>query len=101
METMTHHWRIEIAAMKWSPFMPHRGLATPDLFLDTMLDRRTGETHLINCIEALGNIYGNGSQTCCLKGKTYKDAQLGELVHSVAVEHTLGHEVVCRSKPAG
>jgi hypothetical protein len=66
-----------------------------------MLDRRTGETHPIDCTKSLGNIYGNGSQTGCPKGKTYRDAQLGELVHSVAVEHALEHEVVCGSKPAG
>jgi hypothetical protein len=30
------------------------------------------------------------------KGKTYRDAQLGELVHSVVVEH----ELVCGSEPA-
>jgi hypothetical protein len=37
METMTHRWRAEIAAEERSPFRPHRGLAAPDLFLDTML----------------------------------------------------------------
>jgi hypothetical protein len=52
-------------------------------------------------MEALGNIYGNRSQTCRPKGKTYRDAQLGELIHSVAVEHTPEHEVICGSKPAG
>jgi hypothetical protein len=40
MESTTHHRRAEIAAEEWSPFRPHRGLAAPDLFLDTML---TGE----------------------------------------------------------
>jgi hypothetical protein len=40
METTIHHRRAETAAEKWSPFRPHRGLAAPDLFLDTML---TGE----------------------------------------------------------
>jgi hypothetical protein len=34
-----------------------------------------------------------------LKGKTYRDAQLEELAHSVVVEHTPEHEVVCGSKP--
>jgi hypothetical protein len=29
------------------------------------------------------------------------NAQLGELVHSVTVEHALEHEVICGSKPAG
>jgi hypothetical protein len=37
---MTHHQRVETAAEKRSPFRPHRGLAAPDLFLDTIL---TGE----------------------------------------------------------
>jgi hypothetical protein len=55
----------------------------------------------INCAEALGNIYGNGSQACHLKGKTYRDAQLGELVHSDTVEHTLEHEVICGNEPVG
>jgi hypothetical protein len=58
-------------------------------------------TCLINCTESLGNIYGNGSQTCRPKGKTYIDAQLGELVHSVAVEHTSEHKIIYGSEPAG
>jgi hypothetical protein len=40
METTTHYRQAEIAAEKQSPFKPHRGLVTLDLFLDTML---TGE----------------------------------------------------------
>jgi hypothetical protein len=64
-----------------------------------MLNRRTWETWPIDCTEALSNIYGNGSQTCCLKGKTYRDAQLGELVHSIVVKHAPEHEVGCGSKP--
>jgi hypothetical protein len=40
MKATTHHRRAEIAAEERSPFRPHRGLAAPDLFLDTML---TGE----------------------------------------------------------
>jgi hypothetical protein len=56
---------------------------------------------MINCTEALGNIYGNGSQICRPKGKTYRDTQLGELIHSVAVEHASEHEVVCGSEFAG
>jgi hypothetical protein len=36
-----------------------------------------------------------------LKHARMGDAQLGELVHSVAVEHTSEHEVVCGSKPVG
>jgi hypothetical protein len=52
-------------------------------------------------MEVLDNIYKNGSHTCRSKGKTYRYAQLGELVHSVAVEHASNHEVVCGSKPTG
>jgi hypothetical protein len=37
-------------------------------------------------METLGNIYGNISQACRPKGKTYRDTQLGELVHSIVVE---------------
>jgi hypothetical protein len=81
--------------------MPHRGLATPDLFLDTMLNRRIWEACPIDCTETQGNIYGNGSQTCRSKGKTYRDTQLGELVHFVEVEHTPEHEVICGSEPIG
>jgi hypothetical protein len=44
-----------------------------------MLDRRTGETHPIDCMEYLSNIYGNRSQICCSKSKTYRDAQLESL----------------------
>jgi hypothetical protein len=51
--------------------------------------------------ESTGNIYRNGSQTCCSNGKTYRDAQLGELVHSITVEHVLEHELICGSEPAG
>jgi hypothetical protein len=39
-------------------------------------------------------------QTCHPKGKTYRDAQLRELVHSVAVEQLPEHELACGSKPA-
>jgi hypothetical protein len=79
METMTHRWRAEIAAEKQSSFRSHRGLAAPDLFLDTMLDQGTRETHPIDCTESLGNIYKNVFQTCHPKGKTYRDAQLEDL----------------------
>jgi hypothetical protein len=34
------------------------------------------------------------------KGKTYRDAQLGELVHSVVVEQLSEHELACGSEPA-
>jgi hypothetical protein len=39
--------------------------------------------------------------TCCLKEKTYRDAQLGELVHSVAIEHASEQEVIYGSEPVG
>jgi hypothetical protein len=52
-------------------------------------------------MDGLGNIYGNGSQTCRSKGKTYRFVQLGELVRSVAVEHAPEDEVTCGSEPAG
>jgi hypothetical protein len=68
--------------------------------MDAMLDRRTWEAYSINCTEALDNIYRNGSQTCHPKGKTYKDAQLRELVYSIAVEHALEHKVDYGSEPA-
>jgi hypothetical protein len=34
------------------------------------------------------------------EGKTYRDAQLGELVHSVMVEQLPEHELICGSEPA-
>jgi hypothetical protein len=37
METTTHRRQAEIAPEKRNPFRAHRGLAAPDLFLDTML----------------------------------------------------------------
>jgi hypothetical protein len=88
-------------AKKWSPFRPHRGLVAPDLFLDTMLYRRTWVACPIDCTEALDNTYGNRSQTCHPKGKTYIDAQLEELVHFIMVEYVPEHEVICGSEPAG
>jgi hypothetical protein len=66
-----------------------------------MLDRRTWETCPIDCMKGLGNIYENRSQTYRLKGKTYRYAQLGELVRSITIEHALQHEVTCGSEPAG
>jgi hypothetical protein len=66
-----------------------------------MLDRTTGETCPIDCTKFLDYIYGNRSQTYHSKGKTYIDAQLGELIHSVVVEHAPEHEVICESKPVG
>jgi hypothetical protein len=68
--------------------------------LGTMLNRRIWETCPIDYTQALDNIYENGSQTCCPKGKTYRYAQLGELVHSVVVEHAPEHKVICGSEPA-
>jgi hypothetical protein len=66
-----------------------------------MLDRRTWEACPIDCTESLGNIYENRSQTCHPKDKTYRDAQLGELTHSVTADHMLEHGVVCRSEHVG
>jgi hypothetical protein len=83
METTTHHWWAKIAIEKRSLFRPHRGLAAPNLFLDTVQNMRTWEACPIDCMKALGNIYGNRSQICRPKGKTYKDAQLGELAQSI------------------
>jgi hypothetical protein len=100
-ETTTHHRRAKIVVEKRSPFRPHRGLAAPDLFLDTMLDRRTWEASPIDYTEGLGNIYRNRSQTCRPKDKIYTYAQVGELVHSVAVQHVSEHDFICGSKPAG
>jgi hypothetical protein len=90
-----------IAAQKRSPFRPHWGLAAPDIFLDTMLVRRTWEACPIDCTKGLGNIYGNRSQICWPKDKTYRYAHLEELVHSVAVENAPEHKVTCESEPAG
>jgi hypothetical protein len=50
-------------------------------------------------MKTLDNIYGNGSR-CHTKGKTYRDAQLGEFVHSVMVEQLPEHELICGSEPA-
>jgi hypothetical protein len=49
----------------------------------------------------MGDIYENGSQTCLPNSKTYRYAQLGELVRFVMVEHAMEHEIICRSKPTG
>jgi hypothetical protein len=43
----------------------------------------------------------NESQVYNPKAKTYKDAQLGELVHSIVIEHTPGHGVAYGSEPTG
>jgi hypothetical protein len=45
METTTHRRRVEIAVEKRSPFKPHRDLAAPDLFLNTMLTGKHGRRH--------------------------------------------------------
>jgi hypothetical protein len=39
-------------------------------------------------------------QTCHPKGKTYKDAQPGELVYSIVIEQLPEHELACGSEPA-
>jgi hypothetical protein len=39
-------------------------------------------------------------QTCHPKGKTYKDTQVGELVHSIVVEQLPEHELACGSESA-
>jgi hypothetical protein len=36
-----------------------------------------------------------------MNGKTYRDTQLGEIAHSVAVERTLEHVVTYRGEPVG
>jgi hypothetical protein len=51
-------------------------------------------------METLGNIYENGSGHVSRRVKTYRDAQLGELVHSVVVEQLPENELVCGSEPA-
>jgi hypothetical protein len=66
-----------------------------------MLNQRSWEECLIDCTEGLGNIYGNESQIYRSKGKTYRYTQLGELVHSITVEHMPEHEVIYGSKPIG
>jgi hypothetical protein len=73
METTTCHRRAEIVTGKWSLFRPHRYLATLDLFLDTILDRRTEEARLVYYTKSLGNIYGNRSQIYHPKSKNYID----------------------------
>jgi hypothetical protein len=39
-------------------------------------------------------------QTCHPKGKTYRDTQLGEIVHSVVVEQLSEHKLAYGSEPA-
>jgi hypothetical protein len=58
MKTMTHHPRAEIAVEKRSPFSHHQGLAAPDLFLDTMLEKRIWEACPIDYTEVMDNTYG-------------------------------------------
>jgi hypothetical protein len=50
--------------------------------------------------ENLGQHIRERIQTCHSKGKTYRDAQLGELVHFVAIEQLSEHELACGSEPA-
>jgi hypothetical protein len=52
-------------------------------------------------METLGKIYGNGYRACHPKGKTYRDAQLDELVHSIVVKHAPEQGIVCGREPAG
>jgi hypothetical protein len=52
-------------------------------------------------METLGNIYMNKSQACHPKGKTYRDAQPGELVHFITVKRTPEHGVAYRGEPVG
>jgi hypothetical protein len=60
METTIHRRRAEVTAEKSIPFRPHRGLAAPDLFLYTMLDRRTWET----CRLTVQNPWARYTGTC-------------------------------------
>jgi hypothetical protein len=50
-------------------------------------------------MEALGNIYGNRSQTYHPKDKSYRYARLEKLVYSDVVEHVPKHKVVCGREP--
>jgi hypothetical protein len=52
-------------------------------------------------METLDNIYENRSHAYHPKGKTYRDAQLGELVHSVTVKRVPEHGVAYRGEPVG
>jgi hypothetical protein len=61
METTTHHRRAETATEKRSLFKPHRGLAAPDLFLDTMLTGEHGR-HAPLTVWKPWVAYGNGSR---------------------------------------
>jgi hypothetical protein len=50
--------------------------------------------------ENLGQHIREWIQTCQPKGKTYRNAQLVELVHSVTVKQLPEHELACGSEPA-
>jgi hypothetical protein len=50
--------------------------------------------------ENLGQHIRERIQTCHPKGKTYRNAQLGELVHFITVEQLAEHELSCESEPA-
>jgi hypothetical protein len=50
--------------------------------------------------ENIGQHIREQIQACHSKGKTYRDAQLRELVHSVAVEKLSEHKLVCKSESA-
>jgi hypothetical protein len=66
-----------------------------------MLSWRTWEACPVYSTDALGNIDGSESQTCCSKGKAYRDAQMGEFVNSFTVAHASEHKLVYRSEPIG
>jgi hypothetical protein len=64
-----------------------------------MLTREQGRHARLNVWKPWA-IYTERIQTCHPKGKTYRDAQLRELVHSVMVEQLPEHELAYVSEPA-
>jgi hypothetical protein len=50
--------------------------------------------------ENLGQYIRERIQICHPKGKTYRDTQLGELVHFITVEQLPEHKHACGSEPA-
>jgi hypothetical protein len=99
MKTTTRRRRAETAAEKRSLLRPHRGLAAPGLFLDTMLTGEHGR-HARLTVWKPWVTYTGTDPDMSPEGKTYRDAQLGELVYSVAVEQLPEHELACGSEPA-
>jgi hypothetical protein len=63
-----------------------------------MLTREQGRHARLNVWKPWA-IYTEQIQTCHLKGKTYRDAQLRELVHSVMVKQLPKHKLACVSEP--